>query len=152
MRFSLSVLLGPLLLPLAALAEESAGLSPLEIPVAIGQSVKEIRVPHHNAQGKLSLRLNAERAERSSSSAFTFDDLRIEIFDDEPDQASLEVLLPEAVFDQNTRRLVSDRRSVIKGETLEITGSQLEFDIDTRTSRLRGPVTMVVTASDALQP
>lgn len=152
MRFSLSVLLGPLLLPLAALAEESAGLSPLEIPVAIGQSVKEIRVPHHNAQGKLSLRLNAERAERSSSSAFTFADLRIEIFDDEPDQASLEVLLPEAVFDQNTRRLVSDRRSVIKGETLEITGSQLEFDIDTRTSRLRGPVTMVVTASDALQP
>ncbi len=152
MRFSLSVLLGLLLLPLAALAEESAGLSPLEIPVAIGQSVKEIRVPHHNAQGKLSLRLNAERAERSSSSAFTFADLRIEIFDDEPDQASLEVLLPEAVFDQNTRRLVSDRRSVIKGETLEITGSQLEFDIDTRTSRLRGPVTMVVTASDALQP
>ena len=41
---------------------------------------------------------------------------------------------------------------MIKGETLEITGSQLEFDLDTRTSLLRGPVTMVVTASDKLQP
>ena len=152
MRFSLPVLLGTLLLPLTAPAEENPGLGPIDIPVAIGQSVKEIRVPHHNAQGKLSLRLNAERAERSSSTEFTFDDLRIEIFGDAPDKASLEVLLPEAVFDQNTRRLVSDRRSVIKGDTLEITGSQLEFDIDTRTSRLRGPVTMVVTAADKLQP
>jgi hypothetical protein len=152
MRFSLSVLFGTLILPLATSAGEGPGLGALDIPVAIGQSVKEIRVPHHNAQGKLSLRLNAERAERSSSTEFTFGDLRIEIFGDALDKAALEVLLPEAVFDQSTRRLVSDRRSVIKGETLEITGSQLEFDIDTRTSRLRGPVTMVVTASDALQP
>jgi hypothetical protein len=152
MRFSLSVLFGTLILPLAGSAQEAPGLGTLDIPVAIGQSVKEIRVPHHNAQGKLSLRLNAERAERSSSTEFTFGALRIEIFGDAPDKATLEVLLPEAVFDQSTRRLVSDRRSVIKGETLEITGSQLEFDIDTRTSRLRGPVTMVVTASDALQP
>ena len=76
----------------------------------------------------------------------------IEIFGDEADKATLEVLLPEAIFDQGTRRLVSNRRSVIKGETLEITGSQLIFDIDTRTSLLRGPVTMVVTASDKLQP
>lgn len=152
MRFKIFALLGILILPPAAAAEDGSGLGPIDIPVAIGQSVKEIRVPHHNAQGKLSLRLNAERAERSSSTEFTFGDLRIEIFGDAPDKASLEVLLPEAVFDQNTRRLVSDRRSVIKGETLEITGSQLEFDIDTRTSRLRGPVTMVVTASDELQP
>ncbi len=152
MRFSLSLLLATLILPWAASAQESPGLGPIDIPVAIGQSVKEIRVPHHNAQGKLSLRLNAERAERSSSTEFTFGDLRIEIFGEEADKATLEVLLPEAVFDQGTRRLVSNRRTVIKGETLEITGSQLEFDIDTRTSLLRGPVTMVVTASDKLQP
>ena len=77
MRFSLSLLLATLILPLAAPAQESPGLGPIDIPVAIGQSVKEIRVPHHNAQGKLSLRLNAERAERSSSSEFTFGDLRL---------------------------------------------------------------------------
>ena len=152
MRFDLSLLLALLLLPLAGPAQESPGLGPTDIPVAIGQSVKQLRVPHQNAQGKLSLRLNAERAERSSSTEFTFGDLRIEIFGDEADKATLEVLLPEAIFDQGTRRLVSNRRSVIKGETLEITGSQLIFDIDTRTSLLRGPVTMVVTASDKLQP
>jgi len=152
MRFKLSALLGTLVLPFAAPAQESPAPGPIDIPIAIGQSVKEIRVPHYSAQGKLSLRLNAERAERSSTSEYTFGDLRIEIFGDQPDKAALEVLLPEAVFNQNTRRLVSDRRSVIKGETMEITGRELEFDIDTRTSHLRGPVTMVVTATEKLQP
>lgn len=149
MRCKLFLLLGLAAAPL--LAQEAAP-EPIDIPVDIGQSVKDIRVPHHNAQGELSLRLNAARAERSSNTQFTFGDLRIEIFDPKAEEPALEVLLPEAVFDQNTRRLVSDRRSVIKGETVEIVGRQLEFDIDSRTSRLRGPVTMVLTATDAIQP
>jgi hypothetical protein len=151
MRCKLIATLGLAFTPLVGTAQEAAP-QPVDIPVDIGQSVKDIRVPHHNAQGELSLRLNAAQAERSSSTQFTFDDLRIEIFDAKAEEPALEVLLPEAVFDQNTRRLVSDRRSVIKGETVEIIGRQLEFDIDSRTSRLRGPVTMVVTATDAIQP
>ena len=126
--------------------------SPVDIPVDIGQSVKDIRVPHHNAQGKLSLRLNAAQAERSSNTEFTFTDLEIEIFGEEDEEPSLTVMLPEAVFDQKTRRLASDRRSVIKGESMEITGRDLEFDIDSRTSRLTGPVSMVLTASDKVMP
>lgn len=126
--------------------------APVDIPVDIGQSVKEIRVPHHNAQGKLSLRLNAGQAERSSNTAFTFTDLEIEIFGEQTESPSLTVILPEAVFDQTTRRLFSDRRSVIKGDTLEITGRDLEFDIDSRSSRLNGPVSMIVTAADTSQP
>ena len=126
--------------------------APVDIPVDIGQSVKDIRVPHHNAQGKLSLRLNAARAERSSNTEFTFTDLQIEIFGDQGEEPSLTVLLPEAVFYQTSRRLASDRRSVIKGESIEITGRDLEFDIDSRTSRLTGPVSMVLTASDKVMP
>lgn len=126
--------------------------APVDIPVDIGQSVKDIRVPHHNAQGKLSLRLNAAQAERSSTTEFTFTDLQIEIFGDQGEEPSLTVLLPEAVFDQTSRRLASDRRSVIKGESIEITGRDLEFDIDSRTSRLTGPVSMVLTASDKVMP
>ncbi len=126
--------------------------APVDIPVDIGQSVKDIRVPHHNAQGKLSLRLNAAEAERSSNTEFTFTDLRIEIFGDQGEEPNLTVLLPEAVFDQTTRRLASDSRSVIKGESIEITGRDLEFNIDSRTSHLTGPVTMVLTASDKVMP
>ena len=126
--------------------------APVDIPVDIGQSVKDIRVPHHNSQGKLSLRLNAAQAERSSNTEFTFTDLQIEIFGDQGEEPSLTVLLPEAVFDQTSRRLASDRRSVIKGESIEITGRDLEFDIDSRTSRLTGPVSMVLTASDKVMP
>ena len=146
------MLLGVLAVPLGTRAEEAATAAAIDIPVAIGQSVKEIRVPHHNAEGKISLRLNAARAERASTTQFNFGDLRIEIFDENPDQASLEVLMPEAVFDQTTRRLVSDRRAVIKGENLQITGRELEFNIDSRTSRLRGPVTMVISGADKLAP
>lgn len=152
MRCRILVLLGALATPLAAPAEEAPTAAAIDIPVAIGQSVKEIRVPHHNAEGKISLRLNAARAERASTTEFTFGDLRIEIFDNNPEQPSLEVLMPEATFDQTTRRLVSDRRAVIKGETLEITGRELEFNIDSRTSRLRGPVTMVISGADKLAP
>jgi len=151
MRCKTLVLLGALAAPLAASAGEPAPAA-IDIPVAIGQSVKEIRVPHHNAEGKLSLRLNAARAERASTTEFNFGDLRIEIFDDNADQAELEVLMPDAVFDQTTRRLVSDRRAVIKGETLQITGRELEFNIDSRTSRLRGPVTMVISGADKITP
>mgnify|MGYP007086435520 CR=1 FL=1 len=150
MRSKFLFLLGALTAPLAALSQEAPAM--IDIPVNIGQSVKEIRVPHHNAQGKLSLRLNAALAERSSTTEFTFDDLRIEIFDNEAEESSLEVLLPEAVFDQNTRRLVSDRRSVIKGENIEITGREMEFNVDSRTSRLLGPVTMIISNTDKLQP
>lgn len=146
-----SIALAALALAPWAAAQEAAPEA-IDIPVEIGQSVKDVRVPHHDAQGELSLRLNAARAERSSSTQFTFSGLRIEIFDAKAGTPALEVLLPEAVFDQTTRRLVSDRRSVIKGETVEITGRQLEFDIDSRTSHLRGPVTMIVTASDSDLP
>jgi len=126
--------------------------APVDIPVDIGQSVKDIRVPHYNAQGKISLRLNAAQAERSSNTEFTFTDLQIEIFGDQGEEPSLKVMLPEAVFDQTTRRLTSDRRSVIKGDSIEIIGRDLQFDIDSRTSRLTGPVTMVLTATDKIQP
>ena len=151
MRCRPLLLLGLLAAPLTAPAQEAAPVD-IDIPVDIGQSVKEIRVPHHNAEGKISLRLNAARAERSSTNEFTFGDLRIEIFDEDPEKASLEVTLPQAVFDQTTRRLVSDRRAVIKGETMQITGRELEFNVDSRTSVLRGPVTMVISGTDKFQP
>jgi len=118
----------------------------IDIPVNIGQSAKEIRVPHHNADGKLNLRLNAARAERSSTSEFTFNDLRIEIFDEDPERAALEVILQGAVFDRTTNELSSNSRSVIRGENIEITGRRLDFNIDDRVSRLQGPVTMIVTS------
>lgn len=153
MRCRLPVFLAALAaVPGAGAQDAPAPPPPIDIPVAIGQSIKEIRVPHYGADGKLSLRLNAARAERSSTTAFNFGELQIELFDDNAEQAALTVLLPEAVFDQNTRRLVSDRRSVIKGESIEITGRDLAFDVDSRTSRLRGPVRMILSATDKAKP
>lgn len=117
----------------------------LDIPVDIGQSVKEIRVPHYGADGSLSLRLHSTLAERASRTGFNFQDLRIEIFDrNSADKPSLEVVVGAATFDQSTRQLTSDRRAVIKGDNMTITGSRLKFDVATRTSRLDGPVTMTL--------
>jgi hypothetical protein len=125
----------------------------LDIPVEIGQSVKEIRVPHYGADGSLSLRLNSTLAERASRTGFNFQDLRIEIFDrDRTDKASLEVVVGAATFDQSTRQLTSDRRAVIKGDNMTITGSRLKFDVATRTSRLDGPVTMTLVNTGMASP
>lgn len=127
----------------------------MDIPIAIGQGVKGIRFPHYDKEkgGKLSLRFNAESAERASEKSFTFKSLRIEVFDDQADKAAMEVLLSEAVFDRDTEMLISHEQATIKGEQFEIKGSQMEFNSKTRSSRLAGPVFMTITdAEGAVAP
>jgi hypothetical protein len=125
---------------------EAAPAAPgIEIPVAIGQSVRGIRLPHYDKGGdKLSLRLNADSAERASETKFSFQGLRIEIFDESADKPAMEVVLDRAVFDRDTNLLTSENRAVIRGETFQITGSRLEFDSNTRSSRILGPVSMTI--------
>lgn len=119
----------------------------VEIPVAIGQVLKGMRLPHYDKAdpGKLSLRFNAEAAKRTSETEFSFSGLVIEVFDDSAEKPSLEVVLKNAVFDRTANRLKSIDRAKIKGEQFEIVGSQLEFDVQTRNSRLAGPVFMTIT-------
>lgn len=119
----------------------------IDIPVAIGQNVKGIRFPHYDANndGKLSMRFNAESAERTGETTFNFKSLRIEVFEDSPDKPAMEVVLNEAVFERGTGMLTSKDNAKIKGEQFEITGSRLEFDSKTRFSRLLGPVFMTIT-------
>lgn len=151
MRFEI-VIASVLLLAGTSIAAET-GDALLDIPVEIGQSVKEIRVPHYGADGSLSLRLNSTLAERASRTGFNFDDLRIEIFDpNQPDKPTLEVIVGAATFDQSTRQLTSERRAVIKGDNMTITGSRLKFDVATRTSRLDGPVTMTLVNTGMAAP
>ena len=145
-----SALITAFMLIAAAHAQEAA--APVDIPVNIGQSVKDIRVPHFNAQGKLSLRMNASQAERASHDQFNFDDMTIEIFEDDPEKPTLEVVLGKAVFDRTKNVLTGSSSSTIKGENVQITGRQLEFDVNTRSSHLQGPVTMVVTGTEKFQP
>ena len=152
MRCSLLLTTALLMAPALTRAEEktaepeAATAAPgIEIPVAIGQSVRGIRLPHYDKGGdKLSLRLNADSAERASETKFSFQGLRIEIFDESADKPAMEVVLDRAVFDRDTNLLTSENRAVIRGETFQITGSQLEFDSNTRSSRILGPVSMTI--------
>lgn len=140
--------IGLLSAALAYAEEKEEGISAeVEIPVSIGQVLKGMRFPHYdkNKPDKLSLRFNADSAERTSETQFNFKGLRIELFEDSPDKASLEVILNDAVFDRETNRLKSVDRAKIKGEQFEIIGRQLEFDTKTRNSRLAGPVFMTIT-------
>lgn len=118
----------------------------VDIPIAIGQSVKGIRFPHYDKDkgGRLALRFNAESAERASEKIFTFKSLRIEVFDEQADKAAMEIVLSEAAFDRDTEMLISHEQAKIKGQQFEITGSQMEFNSKTRTSKLTGPVFMTV--------
>lgn len=159
MRFELfsACCLGALLFSLAAVRaeEEKKGISAeVEIPVSIGQVLKGMRLPHYDKDkpDKLSLRFNADAAERTSEKQFTFKGLRIEVFDDSPDKPALQVILNDAVFDRETNKLRSVDRAKIKGEQFEIVGSQLEFDAKTRNSRLAGPVFMTITQLEEHKP
>ncbi len=124
----------------------------VEIPVSIGQVLKGMRFPHYDKAkpDKLSLRFNADSAQRTSENEFNFKGLRIEVFEDSPEEPALEVVLNDAVFDRTTNKLRSIDRAKIKGEQFEIIGRQLEFDAKTRNSRLAGPVFMTIT--DLEQP
>jgi hypothetical protein len=119
----------------------------IDIPVSIGQVLKGMRLPYYekNKPDKLSMRFNAEQAERASDTKFNFKGLRIEVFEDSAEKPAMEVILNNAVYDQTTSKLTSLDRAKIKGEQFEIIGRQLEFDSKTRNSRLLGPVFMTVT-------
>jgi len=119
----------------------------MEIPVAIGQVLKGMRLPQYEKANpeKLSLRFNADSAERTEEKKFTFKGLRIEIFDKTAEKAAMEVILSQAVYDRDTQLLTSTEPAKIKGEQFEVVGSQLEFDSKTRSSRLIGPVFMTIT-------
>jgi hypothetical protein len=119
----------------------------IDIPVSIGQVLKGMRLPYYekNKPDKLSMRFNAEQAERASDTRFNFKGLRIEVFEDSAEKPAMEVILNNAVYDQTTSKLTSLDRAKIKGEQFEIIGRQLEFDSKTRNSRLLGPVFMTIT-------
>ena len=131
----------------AAGEQKEEGISgKIEIPVSIGQVLKGMRLPHYdkNKPDKLSLRFNADSAERTSENEFSFKGLRIEVFEDSPEQPVMEVVLNDAVFDRTTNKLRSADRAKIRGEQFEIVGRQLEFDAKSRNSRLAGPVFMTI--------
>ena len=119
----------------------------VEIPVSVGQILKGMRLPYYEKDkpDKLSMRFNAEQAERTSETKFNFKGLRIELFENSEEKPAMEVILNDAVFDRETSRLRSLDRAKIKGEQFEIIGRELEFDSKTRNSRLLGPVFMTVT-------
>jgi len=128
--------------------EKTEGISAeIDIPVAVGQVLKGMRLPQYdkNKPDKLTMRINADAAERTNDTQFTFKGLRIEIFEDSPDKPSLQVILNDAVFDRETGRLTSIDQARITGEQFTITGNKLEFDYKTRNSRLLGPVFMTIT-------
>lgn len=149
MRFNITIATTfiALLLGHGAWAEDKDTSLAVDIPVGIGQEVKGIRFPHYDKDqdGKLSLRFNAEAAERASETKFNFKGLRIEIFDTSADKPTMQIFLSKAVYDRETKLLTSDEKATIQGEQFDISGSRLEFDSETRSSRLSGPVFMTIT-------
>lgn len=128
--------------------EKQEGISAeIDIPVTVGQVLKGMRLPQYekNKPDKLSMRINADAAERTSDTQFTFKGLHIEIFEESPDKPTLQVILNDAVFDRETGKLTSVDQARITGEQFEISGNKLEFDYKTRNSRLLGPVFMTIT-------
>ncbi len=118
----------------------------LQIPVAIGQEIKGIRVPNYDRQGRLTMRFNAASASRLDEDRFDFTDLAVELFEEGGGPAVIQINIPKAIFNRATRLLTSETPSTVRGENFQITGQSLEFDSATRFSRMTGRVVMTVTS------
>lgn len=128
---------------------DSAKPASFEMPVPIGIPVKGIKIPHRNEEGKLIMTIEAEVAKKLDASHIEMENMTIESLDD--DGKTINILLPQAVFDLDTRILKGESHALIKRDDFEITGDAVEFNTTTRQATLRGKIRMIIQSADIEQ-
>jgi Lipopolysaccharide-assembly, LptC-related len=119
------------------------------IPLPIGHEAKGLVLPDFDLQGRLRGKFEAVSAKRLDEEHVGFHALKITTFSPE-NQPDLTIELSESVLNLKTRILSSNERSTIKRADFNITGDSVEFDTNSRTSKLLGNVKMVITSQSKL--
>lgn len=117
-----------------------------DVPVPVGMPVNGIKVPHYNADGRLELMLEAEKAQKTDEHTVEFDNLKLEALDDEGRKIFVE--LPHANLNLDTRVLTGNETALIRREDFTVTGDQIEFNTKTRFGILRGNIRMVLSSEN----
>jgi hypothetical protein len=124
----------------------SAAPEDFQLPVPVGMPVNGIKVPHYNADGRLELVLEAEKAQKTDETTVEFDKLKLEALDDEGRKIFVE--LPRAKLNLETRILTGDESALIRREDFTVTGDRIEFNTQSRFGTLRGNIRMILSSEN----
>jgi len=113
------------------------------IPLPIGQEVKGLVLPDYDTQGRLRARFEAGTAKRIDAERVQFAGLKMTTFTPE-NVTDLNVEMPEATLDLNTRVISSSARTSVARTDFIISGDTMKFDTVGRTGTLVGNVKMVI--------
>jgi len=113
-----------------------------DVPIPIGHSAKGVRIPIYDADGVLQMIFESEVAFRVDEQQLKMTQLKIATYTDgKPEMA---VDMPQGFFDLKTRVLSSTDPVTIRRPDLEMTGSNMTFDTQTRMGKFTGPMRMLV--------
>lgn len=120
-----------------------------DVPVPLGIPVKGIKIPHRNEEGKLVMTIEAEIATKLDEHHVEMQNMKIESLDDDGKKVNVE--MPHALFDLETRILTGEQHALIRRDDFEITGDSVEFNTKTRNAILRGKIRMVIQSPDLVK-
>lgn len=116
------------------------------IPVAEGQDVLGIRIPHFNINNELILLITAEVTRRIDDENLDMKNMKIENHNDRSN--ILEVILPRAQFNLKSHVLSGNTGATIKRKDFILEGQNLEFNLTTQSGVMKGDVTMKIKQID----
>ncbi|MFM8364849.1 MAG: LPS export ABC transporter periplasmic protein LptC [Verrucomicrobiota bacterium] len=121
--------------------------TPFDVPIPVGMPVNGIKVPYYDDTGRLAILIEADVAQKSDENTVLMDNLRLEALDEE--ERKIQIHLPKATLDLETRILNGDSSATISREDFTITGDTIEFDTKNRFGTMRGNIRMVVNTENS---
>lgn len=130
--------------PAAAVAPaEEENTSPdIDLPVAEGQDVLGLRIPHYNERGEMMMLVNAEVARRLDDQQIEMESMRIDFWNEERQQYGL--VMPKSRYLIEARTLAGNDGALIQRDDFRIEGQNLEFDLEKQVGVMLGEVTMTI--------
>jgi hypothetical protein len=116
---------------------------PLELPIPKGKPQKGLKVPIYGGNGKLDMTFTIGIATLVDKENVKLEELRVETYN-EDGTPELDINLPDAMFNKQTKIITAKAKVVIKREDFEVTGNTVAFNVQTRQGTLGGGVKMVI--------
>ncbi len=115
----------------------------IQLPIPVGKSATNVRIPDLDVTGKLLSLLMAEKATPLDADRVKFEGMKLDF--NKPDgKQDFHVVMPASVLNQKTHMITSDDPVTVRTQDFELTGEKMEFNTVEREGRLTGHVRMVI--------
>ncbi len=115
----------------------------LDIPLPVNQDAKTLVIPVYNTDGKLQMNFEIGMARRIDAEQMRMSKATVETYGDDG-QRDLRIVLPQSMFNLETRVVTSDGKVTIERTDFRLTGTGLNFNTQTRTGTLTGDIKMEI--------